>query len=121
MKKFILLGTLLVGLFGCNFGCQVENTISSALAPAISKALNCTNPTAIQASVTEIINLTKICSIAECGNGKKFGVIASLVCPVVASTAVAFLGNEIPATWGCSTTNQPITTVVTAACELLPF
>lgn len=123
MKRICLFFIMSLSLFGCNFGCEVESTISTGLSGAIASSLNCTNTTAIQTSVTNILNLTKICDVAECRKDRKLGTIANLVCPVVASTAVAYLGSQIPADWACQPSGavQTVSGAVTASCELLPF
>lgn len=136
MKKLLFLLLPLVTLFtGCNLGCDVEGIISSNLAGALSSPaiLNCnaTGQAAMQADIAKILNLTKVCEVAKLGNDKlagvsgaaKQGVVAGLVCPIVVSTGIAFLGNQIPATWQCAPTiaSATLSTALLAACNTLPF
>lgn len=123
MTKFLLFLVLSVSLGGCNLGCKVETAISNGLSGGIARTLSCTNQSVIQTDVTNVLNLTKICAVAECVEKRKTGMIANLVCPIVAVTAVTYLGNQVPVAWGCQTgaAEQTVGAVVTQACELLPF
>lgn len=121
MRNCLLL--LVVGflLQSCNAGCVTEEAISSGLAGSVKNLLNCTNEAAIQADIKLVMNHTNICAAPPVNN--KTGVVANIVCPVVASTAVLYLGKQIPASWGCTPTaaTSDVKALITTACEMLPI
>jgi hypothetical protein len=121
MKKTLV---LLVGIFllsSCKVGCDVENVVTSGLANAIASALNCSNVTQIQADVQAIVGKANICSVKP--DTEKRGTIANIVCPMVSQAMVTYVGTQIPVSWNCGPTvaGQSLSSIVTSACELLPF
>jgi len=109
MKKiaFLSVVVLMLGLAGCtkNPGCVIQDTIVSALAPTIATGLQCSNPAAIQTTLTGIIQKTGMCT-------QQAEVVAGL--PTIGVEACKFVGNlviaqvagqAIPAEWGCTADN----------------
>jgi hypothetical protein len=130
MKKLAVFLTIPFLLVGCEFGCEVEKTISSGLASAIAPLAGCPASAlpVIQASVQSLVDVGGICTISKARHWEekslKHGAIAAEICPLVSATAVAYLGTAIPASWvaaGCNPQAGSLATIVTGACNLLPF
>lgn len=116
------LKSLILSIFmltGCKFGCDTEKVISNSLSGTIAKGLNCANQAAIQKSVEAILDKSNICTEQD----KKTGPIAMVVCPIIAETAVVYLGSKIPESWECkpATAEQTVAGVFSMFCSMLPF
>lgn len=133
MKKWLLASVLVLPLvFACTFACNVEKVVGEGLAPALTSVMGCpaTATPVIQATITADLNVGNLCKVAEkCeanaeAKDMKKGVIASAICPVVAATAVAEMGNLLPQSWidaGCKPAAGGLGAAVLTACNLLPF
>lgn len=122
MKKIYVLPLIafLIALTGCKVVCEAEKVVSEHLSGAIATGLNCKNQAAIQLDVSAILDRIQTCPTDE---GKMAGTIAQIVCPIVSSAAVAFLGNKVPVTWQCDLSNAQanVASVITNFCSRLPF
>lgn len=121
-----LLGVLLVvSLFGCTktnstltpiqqVGCEIESAVSTSFSAGVASAMSCTNQAAIQASLQTAFGNANLCAgpasavtAAQIKTAKSLavkpqGVVGNLACPIAVSSALGFLTNSVPSSWGCS-------------------
>jgi hypothetical protein len=126
MKKLGLFLVMALSLASCKTGCDAENVLTNGLANTIATAGHCSNVAAIQTSVTAFVSKVapNVCSAvadATKAGAPPRGVIGTIVCPLVAQAAGAYVGSQIPAAWGCSAPGSTVGVLVLDACELLPF
>ena len=121
MKRLIPLLALVLCV-SCKTPCANETVLTGGLANGIATALSCTNVAQIQIDVVNTLAAANICTASEPVHTLG-GPIALVVCPLVAQAAVSVLGAKVPVTWSCNPVlaEQGVATVVTAACNLLPF
>jgi len=123
MKHFLgLVLALVVMLPACNVGCEVEQVISGGLATKIASLRNCKNVPQIQSDIQTILNHVNVCTLPAVQH--KTGAVATIVCPILATTAVGYVDAKIPANWECDAApgaDASTVALLTTACELLPF
>lgn len=143
MKKLIL--CLCVFFTGCTktatttstltpiqaVGCDVETAVTASFATGVVKALTCTNEAAVQASLLLAFGNANLCSnqvtavsavqikAAVSKAIKPQGVIGNIACPIAVSTALGYLTNSVPVSWGCSASASATTlsTALISLCE----
>ncbi len=107
-------------------GCVAETNAIAAAAKSISSTLQCANVAAVQADLTKVVgnlNLCKLVSVAPAGSVQLKGVMANMLCPLVASGVVGGATMLIPPAWGCvaSTAASSVQANLISACELIPY
>lgn len=127
MKKLLLLPLI---LFACSkdepktnpigdITCAVGKGIALGVSSEIATQLQCTNPSAIQASLVVGLQKLKVCSQAKEVTLMSIG---SDICTNLASVVISGLvGGVIPSEWGCSAADAQakLTEVVKKACAKL--
>lgn len=112
-------------------GCDIETAINASFSTAVAAALTCSNTAAIQASLATAFGAANLCTgqvasatttqlnAAKSAAVKPNGIIGNLACPVAVSSALGFLSNAIPSSWGCSATASAsaLQATLTALCE----
>jgi hypothetical protein len=142
MKNVLLIGVVALLCSSCSWiksasvqavlqnvalqGCAAETNAIASAAKSISSTLQCANVAAVQSSITAIVgnlNVCKLVSAAPSGNVQAQGVIANMICPLVASGMVGGLTMIIPPAWGCTATVAAgqVQAALVQACELAPI
>lgn len=120
-------------------GCDIETAINASFSQAVASALTCSNPGAIQSSLATAFSAANLCmgqvaaaTTAQLSSAKAalkagvksdavkpLGVVGNLACPIAVSSALGFLSNAIPASWGCSATASAsaLSATLTTLCE----
>lgn len=110
-------------------GCVIQDAVVNTVAVSLSDALQCSNQSAVAASLTTAAAGLKICSSAQAMaigkphaksvKGQALKSIGSDLCQSLASSLVSGLAQgALPAAWGCTaaSASQTITTLVDAGC-----
>lgn len=118
MKPFIMLG-LILGIFGCKAGCDVEKVVAEGLGTAVAKVAHCSNTAKVNADILRLIDQAKLCPPPQMQVWQ--GVIAHVVCPIVVKAGVGVIGSQVPPSWGCDLSASALPVVLLTACESLPF
>lgn len=126
MKYLVLVFGFIVALSftgctkGCNtdIGCSIENTVVTGVAPVIASQLQCSNESAIEADLKNIVGKLNICkqSLDNSGKLKLPGPICSMMADLVINGVASV---SIPASWGCTAANAKtlLKNVVVTACQ----
>lgn len=137
--KLLLMTVMAFLMFGCTksstssltpiqaAGCDVESLVTSGFASAVASALTCTNTTQIQTDLQTAFGNANLCqgqvaaaTMAQLkAKGVSKGIVGSIACPIAINTAVGYLSNSIPTTWGCSAaaTAASLSATLTTLCE----
>jgi hypothetical protein len=129
MRFLTLILSLGFLLTGCKLGCEAEKIVSERLSGALATAASCSHPEEIQKDVLAVIDVANLCKAQDkhteyCEKYQaelKQGPIAEVVCPLVTTTLVSIVGNQIPARYGCQLTSSPLSVIALQACRTLPF
>jgi hypothetical protein len=127
IRSLALIMTLvsLVSFAGCTknqVGCAVQDSAVAVLTPVIASGLQCSNPTAITATLNQLGSQAGLCTQAQ-SLAKGQQSIGGSACTIVAGLLISSLaGSAIPATWGCSAANAQATlnSLVNQACAKIP-
>lgn len=121
MRPYLIVVGLLFLVTGCKFACDVEKVVADGLGDKLYQGMVCKNPTQVKTDVLKLIDQAKLCDNAKECEGKKQGVIANIVCPLVSKAGVALLGQKVPDSWECNPQAGPLPDLLTEYCKLLPF
>lgn len=127
----ILIAALLVGCTGSNVGCVIQGGADALLAPAIAIGLQCSNQSAILASLQQAGQKAGLCSapapaasaapVAALSLGAQ-GIVSSICASLGTALVGSLAGSAIPSAWGCNPASATgaLNGVITAACGLIP-
>lgn len=130
--KLFLLVFVALGFTACTVVCNLaqigSNAIVNGVGPihGLSASWACSHPDVMQSDIKGWISLSSQCSTAP---QAKYGLVGSIVCPMVVSEArslfvnAAAVNTYVVQRWGCN--NQLVggnaVTALDAACNLIPF
>lgn len=142
MKKLLGLFAIVVLVAGCtsssptvspivDAGCTIETAITAGMGASVATALNCSNASAIQASIQMALGNVNLCASSTTAQSTAAAqvklntkltnkaIVGDILCPIALNTIVGYLSNTIPSAWSCSqsATVTALQQALTAACE----
>lgn len=120
--KHLMVGVIAFGMAffcGCtkNIGCALETNLVTGVTPLIASQLQCSNPTAIQADLTDMVAGLNLCRPVQ-SDGKLH--MPQPICSMMADLVLGGVAKvAIPNSWGCTAANakQILKSVIVNACS----
>jgi len=122
MKKLLVLVSMLSMLAGCEYvkklfpafnTCATATSVAANVSQALATTLNCSDPTAISATLQNALVPLKLCE------SKPQGFASIDLCPQIAQVVTGLTVTSLPAIWGCKggVAADTLTQIVTSHCE----